>query len=875
MRNSHVLLLMSAALLGVVLWLSFEDSTSAAELDASTDAVAARPSDRPAGDLADTPTSATDSNADRNSRAALTASDAEFAETEAVERGLEVLAEQRVTFEPLTIDAAWWWEEALRVRPGAETTFDEALSESRVEELSPTRATALTPDAEGRWFTPSLDREGYVVLRSGEWWGCGFVRRGAPDPHRVQLVRDSSLSVKVIDAAKQPVAGVRVAYRQRWSDDEDEALVTARTDQRGLAVLRHLREFDDGMNTLSLVRTVALAEPFLSAPSANVDVTRMPTEPIELRLPAFGSVEVRVVDRRSLPFLGPFEVFLECAPEHVQSPDESSIDRRRHRLRTRDGKVVFPWVGVGGPIVVTGGAIDSSSWAESVLVPGPARAGDHVVVQLPIDPSPPAIVARLLDESGRPAADRVCEVAVETAEGRDEIARCWEARTDGDGRLKAPLQFESETPLNVVVRVHDDSDALAWFARQPLAILSLDRTVDIGDVRLKSAPVLAEGRVVGPDGVGVRGASLAVHTMRTYRLYEGGERIEWEQRWRLEARTTADGAFRVLGELSDTTFALTADAYGLSGALTGISSGARDLVIELAPTGALCGRVEGALDGLIRNLDVVVAREAEDRASSPRATEVQYVEVAETGEFCARNLVPGRYSVYVEPKTTVERMAFVEDVLVAAGETTVDRRLNPLDISDNHAVLLTVIEPGGAPVREWQAAEDGEDDGERWTAWCDSAIGRALVSPPDDVRRVLVWSEQHAITPLVDLRGERTVVLERATSVSVKLRDGLAPPPAPFHLCLSITAEGEPSWLNGWIPDQVELSDRGVGELLVHRSGRLEVQLEVLDANGDESVTILASIVEGERLLPGAKSHTMRIAYDPAELASAVESLRR
>jgi hypothetical protein len=145
-------------------------------------------------------------------------------------------------------------------------------------------------------------------------------------------------------------------------------------------------------------------------------------EPVVLRLPAAGRVIVRLTR--------------ETAEGTVALAWQPLGPRRRVvKARLRGGVATFARVGAGLELTVTARLDDEFFHAAPVTAPGPQRAGDEVLIELPVSRRE-VIAVRIVDRRGRSVATRWGYEVVSNT-GRVLLASL--ARASEDGMIRVPI----------------------------------------------------------------------------------------------------------------------------------------------------------------------------------------------------------------------------------------------------------------------------------------------------------------------------------------------------------------------------------------------------------------------------------------------------
>jgi len=359
--------------------------------------------------------------------------------------------------------------------------------------------------------------------------------------------------------------------------------------------------------------------------------------------------------------------------EGVLLPSGTPLGERRARIG-EDGRARLFGLPPGVPLeielVPTGDAAPARVWA-APLFPGETRE-----VALPDDPGGP-FAGRVIASDGAPVADALVEVAHFARAGRPRPA-LREGRTDADGRFR----IEGVPRGELVGRVKS--------AGAPQLDFWLP---DFGEARSSGGFVLElgagtrlAGRVVGPDGAPVAGASVRVEPERgSFAVV-----VDAEPR---TATSAADGAFEVHG-LEGRRFLVTADATGVDGtSLRGVRREAEagvELTLELVPTAAL-EIVATDPDGAPVTQLAITAL-LDDRPSSGQVPgQVLEVELERAdGRYLLEGLQPGAWTLELVPRD----LAPIADLAVVLPTD------GPLERAFEAAATVTgrVVDPDGNPI---------------------------------------------------------------------------------------------------------------------------------------------------------------------------------
>ncbi|NOT31005.1 MAG: hypothetical protein HOP15_11205 [Planctomycetes bacterium] len=266
-------------------------------------------------------------------------------------------------------------------------------------------------DARGSACYPYPLGAATAAARHGESFAFAALDPAEPGPVVLTLVPDPPVRVRVVDAAGVPQSGVEVALRsaKRVGD-----FVCAATGADGTLEL-FARE-----HRVELVRDgarVALAVWLREPVEAPVDLEHVPLEPIELRLPPAGSVEVVLADEDGVESNEAVRVWAEPSTRMQAELGERVQGFRSTELWTRCGRARFWPVGLG--LELRFGAEAEEREDRSVVAEGPTKPGEELEIRLELGAGYPCSP----DESSIQAADRSGPAPCPSMHGVDAAAK--------------------------------------------------------------------------------------------------------------------------------------------------------------------------------------------------------------------------------------------------------------------------------------------------------------------------------------------------------------------------------------------------------------------------------------------------------------------
>lgn len=771
---------------------------------------------------------------------------------------LPVVGAGRRTVEPVEM---WWWPQARDPNRRESESFYGLLRSCRVDALLEERAQRIAADEQGRFFAPAAKAEGFVVARGERLWGFAALAARSDDPSYVLLEPETTLQVRVVDGAGAAVEGVRVALRQHYHGQFFGDHGVALTDAQGFARLPHYRALIDGDWDFSARYSVAIAEPLNAEIARVIDVTAPPAELIELVLPPVGTVELEFEGAPANLRAG-LEVL-----EIGQAPHEENAERFADgRRELSAGRVRFPFVGLGRDLLPWSFEGDEQRPHEDARRLGPARAGEEVRLRVRMEGSATRVSGRLVGEAGRVLADARLELNAWSEVEEDEGWNSVSVRTDAEGRFSAPLVFRwVGSSLLGASGENLDGRRFSCESRR-LVVAPGAPTLELGDLQVLEAPLLASGKVVDRDGAPVPFALIDARERIRHVFPTGDSYIQWRDHAR-NARCDANGAFVVWGECSTGRVSLQVKSATRRSTPTVVQCKQLDVVLVLDRDGAIAGRV--LLPQLAPPDFVYVTAKPRIRNFHELAPEEDWSAQLDTnGEFLLAGLPPDEYEINVFHKGAEAPLATVSNVRVSERATTRDERLDPLDLRGlGELRLIEVYGPDGGPVDSVIQIERGEEPDEAGT---NETSGYRLIlhrdAPP-----LWILAEGCAFHELVPASVPPRVTLQHGPRVRVRLDDAFPKLPAELALSVSITAPGEPDWMSASFPDEIEFGAARAGAGTLRRVGALSATLRI---SGEYSIDLPAQFLGAARVVAVSAQQELVITCDPAQLAEALEELR-
>lgn len=436
--------------------------------------------------------------------------------------------------------------------------YDQSFDWTKVTEAD-REAQSYDPEAflRQRGQTAFADGEGRVVLRlhglaslmgrKGDLYGASTWHPQTPaiatgpfvGEFVLRLRPDRTLVVRTVDAQRQPVAGVvvRLTLTRRQADGAEgrSAMDLPASGSDGLTQLRHAQEHfppEPRVHAASLHARLTGAE---GEPVA-IDPAALPEGPVDVVVPACGSVLVELLGPDGLPWLSPagssLSVRLTLASWNGGSL-EKGINNETFDSR---GCATFSHVRCGVRLALSG----PSGWERGSEFDGPTRQGEQVRMALRMPADASLMAGRVLGEDGAPfQGDVTVRFEGQRGSGGSGLS------LDGEGRFLVPVpDWVGRTP-SILLYEQGRHQAPRREAEVVLRGPLVPGRNDLGDLVLRQPPLLVAGQVVV--AAGVLATDILGHVFVELERCAPGERESWQQAHEFGARLDAEGRFEVRG----------------------------------------------------------------------------------------------------------------------------------------------------------------------------------------------------------------------------------------------------------------------------------------------------------------------------------------
>jgi hypothetical protein len=696
--------------------------------------------------------------------------------------------------------------------------------------------TSRTADAEGRARIPRPTDLVLIAASKGDLYGVLEMNKvyeslDKEGVLRLELETEPALRIRVRDQNGRPVAGIPVALRVGDGDDFSSFdLMRVNTDAEGVGTLPQARAFSRVSSPSQDVgHYAAIAVVLLETVRVPLDLEKIPIEPVELVLPPTGAVRVRLQDSAGNPLREELLVALSRARDNPEDDDDWLAPGMPGFGASTEwgtnGEALFPFVGLGLAIHVSA-LYPGAPKATIVLARGPTQPGESIEVVLRETLDYPVLLVALRNAQDAPVSGRAVTALVMHSHADGTWDETFHLEADAEGRVRLPLLLGSESAsLAIAWSVRDDIGAPPLIGRSDLARLPAPGENDLGVIRLVAAPLLAAGRVAGPDGAPIAGAQVTPSRRTIYG--ENQEDFFWESVGSLRTQTAADGGFTLYGPWNEPELQLEAEAEGWLSAALATRPGARDLEIRLGAAAALEGRIVADAgvdrDAIRVSLRYLNAPLTDDPDGNDATVGVD----SDSGRFRFQPAPPGIADLTLEVanfRQDAEPLLVIPSVQVGGPP---DARLDPVDLRGKlHGCRIRATGEGGVTLDYCEAWPVARPD---WAVqgW-QGRIGLISLEPLGEVTVTAPGWREVRFTPTAP---DAEIVLPRGYEVRVATAAGAVLQGDKRLGCFLIPESGEDAWTRG---TRMVFDNSGEALLLVSNVGVYRVEFFLTKASDDD-----------------------------------------
>lgn len=805
-----------------------------------------------------------------------------------------------------------------RALPGTVVHYvSDSLDRRALRKLSREERTQLARDREeyNRRFgaTVIADAAGAVRIAACSWahlvgrraglFGQLVIRAGAPEPPdgwRLVLETDTTLLVQVIAHDGKPAPDVAVALQSCWNEQvnrlADDAVVVARTDAEGTAVIKHVQLHHelfvrDGSRPPRL--RVLPAIPGGTFGGIAFDPLQPPAEPVRLRLPVTGRIEVFVSRAGGVAIPGTHETRLDLAAiEPVPDWQYAAPTPRELLWQGRSdgrGRTVFAHAVCGRRFTARTRVLGA---VVAKLFAGPSHADQTVRVDLSLALETVILFGRLFTQHARPVADRMLRATVHSTTVRGTTR----VKTDKDGSFSLVLgksdrgvrlhscRFELDAPGGPVHSATLPSDLDLHPGRN-----------DLGDIALRPTPLLVAGRFLEQGQLPKQPVPMAIERRAAV---DAGDSDGWRSDPNVSVRSSRPGVFAVYAAIQPGDYRLRVHSQAhLAVPPVEFTPGVRGLEIPLRRGGSLQATV-------IRDPEIPVeAMRLRLVARDPGATSTRpalgNMFDPSLGQLVRREsakaifgwsaIEPGTYDLLVGALGTREPLTVISAIAIGAPGPSRDPRLAAIDLRGRlERIVLEVVGSDGTriapPDRRAFVFVEHEAEQDLDVVLVTNGVA-TLTKKPTTTLNVIVAAAGYASERIEGLIANRRVVLRALAPVRLRLaedvmrglpggvivRVGLRALHRDRRVCEFLGRRRRVDWMIGSGRSAVRATATGDVSIRVSRAGRYAVDVRLAKGHGETpSISVAPREIE---VAPASTDAVIELAVPAAAWRAAASSL--
>lgn len=462
---------------------------------------------------------------------------------------------------------------------------DRELQNQDLEKLLRLKANTAVTDSQGCATLP-VKRWANLHARSGDRYASGVWRPDvvlATEPpfageFVLQLKPDRTLLVRAVDANRAPVANVIVqlqrTHRLASGSSAQSKQNLPPTNADGITPLRHAQETFAASDRIIAAELRARLSGD-NGDATTIDLNALPDEPIDVVLPAFGSILVELLGPDGRPWPLP-----DSGSESVSlvAPDwkgGSLVRGINDQPVGQQGRATFAHVRCGLRFVLRG----PSGWEQTDAFEGPTRHGEQIRVARRMPADAILVTGRLLESDHTPFVGHA-GLRAESQRGSGNVA----LPRDATGSFCVPIPKYLAGATTVTVHQRGKGGVMHLQTNVTLRTPLAAGRNDIGDIVLKAAPLFVAGQVTiagGNDPTGVLDSlQLEIES------YDSGKRQRWEPIY-VGAALDEERRFAIYDQLQGDRFRLVVHGDFVPLPPREFVPGTDDLKIEVSPGGSV------------------------------------------------------------------------------------------------------------------------------------------------------------------------------------------------------------------------------------------------------------------------------------------------
>ncbi len=699
----------------------------------------------------------------------------------------------------------------------------------------------LLTDARGEVRLPRFHDLASVAARHGALWSMLDLHQGMEGPVALVLRVSPALSVEVIDAEGKPAPFVPVVLRSRRGESILD-LWRGESDGNGLVRVEHVAAVAQ-QDRLDGVLELAPGVPAAPEWARAVDLRAL-DRPLCLVAPPAGLLEVRVL-----------------TPEGAPAPRDTYVTL--HGRRGAIGSITLPVVAgfARTSRALLGVALDIEAHAlerwlpETATTTGPVDASLPCRVEVRLQRQRPAVVARLVDESGAPLCGPGLRVQIL---GRDrQHVRSAALKADASGVVR--IELRAGDPAEALLRIFlQDAETGAQTASVD-AVLPPERSpeLDLGVLALRLLPALVEGVVTDGEGHGLEGLITVVEERRAGSV--------WKTVAEVLCATDRAGRFLIRGSRTEAELrvAVRHDRWRMAEPVP-FRQGEVGVRLVLAKRASLAGQVltDAAVDARLFEVNL---------EPEHGGTAVAMTTPAVDGRWLMQDVPRGSWRVVVAARGGHAEFARISGINVLS-DVAEDARLACIDLRGQvRNVAINILDGEGAAVREAWVHLAGVRRG-TWQRASDGRLEVLLGAEPVDIA---AEAEGRGRAEARAVEQDTTLRLAHGHPVRIELVE-LPPAGTTLHARLvPANGRGFPLRPHAGGLSAPSFSGEGILETSVAGPGIWKLQLTLVRRGTDTAAGLPASAVDTIHVAEGMNLQSFRVRVAAQALLDAERQLQQ
>ncbi len=513
-----------------------------------------------------------------------------------------------------------------------------------------------------------------IIAVHGSQYGDLRVKEVISSSLQIETTEDVNATVLVLDARGLPAPGVNVIVQ---SEAMGRALGlmsssrTSKTDKDGRAELEHLQTQVITRPQKSSVRIAGLG---IDAEKVSFDIETPPVDPIILRLPPTGSIEVTVIEGGKPLADGDGSIQLVVDPEpkawyHVEP------------IPIKDGRVTIHQVSLGKPLrlclLIAGKVVDSQDI--------PALQHQDEVVQRVFElTNIPRLNVDVIDSEGNPLAETYLTFVLDF----EGVTKRIKTASNTRGTVRLGLDHETANTALRSLRIETTSHWPKTFGGMSSRKIEVGQVLvgryELGTVTLADMPLLVSGRVIDDSG-----AIAPLSWLRTYST-------EAEKReLGLGYRRVGESGFEIRGKTEETEIAIQV-GYQLWTQTIICQKGQADVVFVFQRKGSIMATLDHAGND---PLHVIMSLEPEAGGDPIFTSRYFHTKVKAGTRFSWSDLAIGRYRLRGRLLGDGNPFCLIEGIEIGPGKNQ-DPRLDSIRATDLAIIQLELTDSRGLPIEK-------------------------------------------------------------------------------------------------------------------------------------------------------------------------------